>query len=149
MKLTAGLGNKYSDFYIFILSNRILHRRGQSSGITDPWVTKAANPHTDPALQILNNSLSTVTERLNNLLNVTKRGSGTAALPPKQAGLSLYYLSFITSYNLMNHCVQKNWEGKNGTKLEEFKSSPGSLNRDFRLQFLGNGLLLETGSKAS
>lgn len=33
--------------------------------------------------------------------------------------------------------------------LEAFKSSPDSLDRGFRLQFLGNGLLLETGGKAS
>lgn len=137
------LSNKYSVFYIFILSSRILHRRDQNSGITDPWVTMAAKPHTGPALRILCNSLSTLTERLNNLLKVTKLGSGTAALPLKQAGLSLHYLSFITPYNLMNHSVsRKPKRVRVGIKLEEFKSSPDSLDRDFRLQFLGNGLVL-------
>lgn len=35
---------------MFILSNRILHRRGQNSGVTDPWLTMAANPDTGPAV---------------------------------------------------------------------------------------------------
>lgn len=102
----------------FILRNRILHRWGQNSGLIDPWLTVAANPHLGPTLRILCNSLSTVTERLNNVLKVTKPGNGTAALPPKQAGLTLYDLNFIPSCNLTNHCVQRNYsEGKSGVPI--------------------------------
>ena len=83
------LGNKYSVFYIFILSSRILHRRDQNSGITDPWVTMAAKPHTGPALRILCNSLSTLTERLNNLLKVTQPTRWD--LKPASSGLTAAY----------------------------------------------------------
>lgn len=121
-------GQQALRFYMFILNNRTLHRRGQNSGITDPWVTMAANPDTGTAVRILCNLLSTVTERLNNLLKVTKLGSGTASLPPKQTGLSLYYLSFITSYNLKNHSgSRKTKRVREGIKSEEeLKGSQGA-----------------------
>lgn len=51
--------------------------------------SSGSQPSHRPCSKDFMSSPSTVTERLNNLLKVTKLESGTVALPPKQAGLSL------------------------------------------------------------